>query len=319
MHHGLNTCYPAFCFFLQDNYSAIHADLIEYFGLPFLDRNDCNSRKNKQWKEFEKALADLDFEAVLDDNTDFLVDLSDPNFRDRDWHAFSIEMEKVVDNLTVNLFEAFKRFILNVMYPENLDHKKLKLEKNAFYLNFNYTDTLEKYYRIPRKNILYIHNKADFDSKVLILGHGIHPGKFEVGSFKMPQNTGDEISESWEDDDSIESDYSYKSAKDELLEYFTKSLKNTSRIIEENMSFFQSIKDVSDVIVLGHSLSEVDIPYLKEVAVSISKSALWSVTYYKDDEKKKFQRSLANIGIVENHINLIKMDDLQDDIQMPLW
>ena len=37
-------------------------------------------------------------------------------------------------------------------------------------LNFNYTDTLERAYKVPAENILYIHGKA-LSSKKLVVGH----------------------------------------------------------------------------------------------------------------------------------------------------
>jgi len=116
-------------------------------------------------------LALLDFDTVLEAHSDSLARLGSSDFRDRDWSTFAIDMELVVKDLTVNLFEEFKEFALKIEYPEPLD-------KDVLYLTFNYTDTLERYYGIPEKNILNIHGKAKFDETVLILGHGINPEKF---------------------------------------------------------------------------------------------------------------------------------------------
>jgi hypothetical protein len=57
-------------------------------------------------------------------------------------------MEGIVNNLTQNLYEAFRGFILDVEFPEPDPNLTLNLEPNGVYLTFNYTDTLERYYGI---------------------------------------------------------------------------------------------------------------------------------------------------------------------------
>lgn len=44
------------------------------------------------------------------------------------------------------------------------------INNNSLFLNFNYTDTLEKTYNICSENILYIHGKA-LNGDRLIIGH----------------------------------------------------------------------------------------------------------------------------------------------------
>ena len=64
----------------------------------------------------------------------------------------------------------FSEWILHIntsvhpILPSNI------LNKNCLFLNFNYTDTLEKVYNIPASNILYIHANA-LRGNNLILGH----------------------------------------------------------------------------------------------------------------------------------------------------
>lgn len=49
IHHGLNTSYQAFAFFLQDNYSKIHDYLVEDYGLPYLDRDNEQDKRDPLW------------------------------------------------------------------------------------------------------------------------------------------------------------------------------------------------------------------------------------------------------------------------------
>ncbi|MBK7632982.1 MAG: hypothetical protein IPJ13_00915 [Saprospiraceae bacterium] len=47
-----------------------------------------------------------------------------------------------------------------------LENPLVNLDINGLFLSFNYTDTLERYYKISRENIEYIHNKAG-EGKIL--------------------------------------------------------------------------------------------------------------------------------------------------------
>ncbi|MFY1611802.1 bacteriophage abortive infection AbiH family protein [Macellibacteroides fermentans] len=311
-YHGLDTSYQSFAFFLQDKHEQIHDYLINYYNLPYLDRDNILDDSYYQWSEFENKLASLEFQEILDDNTDYLANPESPDFRDRDWHAYQFQMEKIVDDLTENLFKAFKEFILKVEFPETIKDKKLYLNKSSIYLNFNYTNTLERYYDISTDNILYIHKKANNPNDTLILGHGINPDNFSIDSAipEPPEDLSDEEYDEWEQNISDNYDFSYETGKDELLTYFLKSFKKTEEIIQNNDSFFQSIQDINGVVVLGHSLSGIDKPYLTKVFKSIrNKKVKWTVSYFTENEKVTHKIKLIKLGLSENQIDLIKISN----------
>ena len=255
-------------------------------------------------------MALLDSDTVLEAHSDSLARPGSSGFRDRDWGTFAIDMELIVEDLTVNLFEAFKKFILNIEYPEPLINKKLPLDKDALYLTFNYTDTLERYYGIPEKNILYIHGKAKIDETVLILGHGVNPENFTLEKPKPPEGLDQEGYEQWVDYMSDNYDHSFELGKTELLNYFSATFKETKIIIDQNQSFFNDLKKIKNIVVLGHSLSEVDIPYFVKVFNSIQSHALWIATYYGSNEKNTHKKSLNNLGVAKKNIKLITIDEL---------
>ena len=282
-YHGLDTRYHSFAFYMKENYSELYDLLTQYYYLTDLDPDDPDSYKDPLWADFENKLAELDYETVLEDNKDYLANTSNPDFKDRDWHAYQIQMEGIVDNLTKDLCEAFKQFILAVDFPESVDNRILELERDSIFLNFNYTDTLEKYYSVRGQRILYIHGKARFPDDKIILGHGIDPEAFEEEEKAPPEGLNEEELEMWRDQMSNDYDYSYESGKSELMTYFKDSFKVTKEIIEKSKSFFDNLKDVKKIIVLGHSISVVDQPYFKTVIQSIDdKDIPWIVSYYSD-------------------------------------
>jgi hypothetical protein len=308
LHHGLDTSYLSFGIFLKNSYPLIYENMTQYHGI-----SDITNRRKSSggylWSELEFALADLDYETILEDYSDYLASPGSEDFRDRDWGAFQIEIEKVIDEITANLFNALHEFILSVKFPISVDCKLLGIDKDGVYLNFNYTDSLEKIYKIKRNNILYIHNQASVHDSV-ILGHGLNPKDLEPKKQEPPDDLSDEDYEKWAEMMSDSYDYSYELGKREVIKYFAKAHKNTSSIIKENEIFFLGLKDIKDVYVLGHSLSDIDVPYFGKIIDCVNDDANWIVTYFSEEEKLSHKETLAKCGVRNGMINLIKMNDL---------
>ncbi len=311
LHHNLDTSYRSFGLFLKSKYPVIYDRLIEYYGFSDLDGYTQKPTYDALWNEFEESLSLLDPETAFEAHSGSLANPSSSEFRDRDWGTFSIDMEMVVDSLTTNLFKAFREFVLAVEYlPLNSD-SKLYLDNSALYLSFNYTDTLEHYYGIPEENINYIHGKAQTGSGDLILGHGIEPDNFKNEDPSPPDDLTPEQMEMWIEQMSDSYDYSFELGKQELLDYFFRTFKQTKEVILLNSIFYNKIHNVDEVFVLGHSLSEIDMPYFEEITRVINGSPIFTVSYYSQKEHGSHKETLLNLGIKEKHINLIKMDELR--------
>ena len=316
IYHGLDTKYQSFGFYLKNKHSQIFDYLIDYYGLPYLEDIE---KKYYEWNYFESALADLDYENVLDDNSDYLPNIGSDDFSDGDWHALQQVMERVVDDLTINLCDTFKEFINEVVYPEIENNNLLKIDKDSCFINFNYTNTLESYYNIDPDSILYIHNKAQSDDR-LILGHATDLEKFETVEEEMPEDLTDEEKAEWIEWQSDNYDFAYESGKQEILNYFKNSYKNTESIIEENSNFFNSLKDIQEIYVLGHSISEVDQPYFNKIIESIpNKEVKWIVSYYSNPDS--IIEKLYEIGLKDEQFKLVTLDDfkIKNDSQLKLF
>jgi hypothetical protein len=76
--------------------------------------------------------------------------------------------------------------------------------------------------------------------------------------------------------------------------YFKDSFKPTQQIIADNASRFADLADVDDIRALGHSLADVDLPYLQQIAAHTQKGAAWRISYYGDPANAEAQ--FAKIG-----------------------
>ena len=97
---------------------------------------------------------------------------------------------------------------------------------------------------------------------------------------------------------------------DRVSKYCEITLKRTSRIIDENADFFESLSDIDEVIIIGHSLNTVDMPYFKKVFNSISKNAIWKAYYFEDTDEKPFEKVLIDLGIRKENRFVLKTQEL---------
>jgi len=308
VHHELDTKYTSFGLYLKNHYPDVYEVLLEHYGFGELEPKSPSSMSDPLWSEFETNLSNLDTESVLEAHIESMPCYADPNFRDRDRYIFRTDMEQILELLTNKLYKAFKEFILAVKFPPLNDKKLIRLDRNATFLTFNYTDTLAKYYGVHDQNVLFIHNKAKEESEKLVLGHGIDPTAFEDKPIKPPEGLNDEEHEEWIQFQSDKYDYSFEIGKDEINKYFRKTFKGTHEIIERNEKFFSSLGNIDEVYVIGHSLSNVDLPYFSKLINSVKTDAKWIVTFYSPEDKQRHFNTLNGLGI--SNISVVRIEEV---------
>jgi len=307
LYHKLDTWYSTFGLFLQKNYHETYNLFIEYYGLPELDDDDEESLKDPLWADFENSLAILDAKTLLDNHLEYGPNYASDDFREGDRYNIQIYIQQIVEKITDGLRDAFTKFIENVSYPVISESSLAKINNEAIFLSFNYTNTLERYYNVDRSNILYIHNKAG-EQDVLILGHGIDPKEFEEKEETAPTDL--EEYEMWRDHKADMYDYSIELGKDEIRQYFLKSFKPTNLILERHYSFFKKLDNIKKIFVLGHSLSEVDMPYFCEIMKNIDEDVKWIISYYREEERESKRMRIIDLGVECDKIIMIKIENL---------
>ena len=303
LHHYLKTSYYDFANYLREKYNDIYTTLESYVSYPTSDKD--------LWSRFEENLANLDAEQILSEHSDTLPNYASDDFRDRDRYVFPDIMEEHFQKLTGGLFSAFEKFIQQVEFPNNSSERKVEIDKEATFLTFNYTNTLERIYSIDKSKIIYIHNSAFHGSEEIVLGHGIDPETFEEKSLEPPDDLEPEEIEEWyNQNDNYES--SYDEGKQNLMRYFKATYKPTREIINRNSYFFENLKKVKEIFIFGHSMSTVDLPYFEEIIKNLSEGVKWIVSFYNSEECKRHLTTLSILGVPKDSIQLIQLEDLQE-------
>lgn len=295
--HGLDTSYWNFRTFLSENHPEFLFAFERMYNILPLDntepwyteeaQNKWNKSVNKNlWKYFEEKMGNPDIDAMLDMSESVVGDLcladgavDIRNTMDEYWcreYDFVNELSKYIEE-----------------WVEQIDISKITVQKKILknnnsdlFITFNYTGTLEEIYHVDPDHILHIHGSIEpYCDIAPIIGHG---NIMDVKKYKKKSIDADE--KFWEETASI-----YNA----ISEYLNTLLKDTEQIICRNASFFRKISCIDNIVILGLSFGDVDIPYLKIIKKSVSDQIKWNVYYYDDVAKKDLEKvfNVTNINI----------------------
>ncbi|GAO72883.1 bacteriophage abortive infection AbiH family protein [Comamonas sp. E6] len=272
LHHGIRSSYYAFGAYLKAVDGATYDELERYFSVD-----------EQFWGEFEAQLANLDTDSLLDDASTFLAGYGDEDWSDSGHHDYEFELTRVVKAISSTLRQRFAEWVRQIAIPTPTEvaTKLLPIRKDARYLTFNYTDTLQRVYGIAESNVFHIHGAAGRINDRLVLGHGWKRGLVDSLNFGA-------------DPESM--DTRVMNGNEIVDNYFTETFKPTASVIEENQPFFQSLQGLKKIYIMGHSLSNVDLPYLEELCRHIdAKDVQWQVSFHENSSDA--EASMHSIGV----------------------
>jgi hypothetical protein len=200
------------------------------------------------------------------------------------------EAERIEDEIRKSFFD----WLIEIDIYNIDEHKRIDLNLNSKYLSFNYTSVLESFYNIPAKNVLHIHGSIYNNAEDIIIGHQSY------------LDTTPELDENGDSNRTIFTDSEHLA---KLI--FNNFFKPVEDIIEIEKQYFEELKDIDEITVLGHSLNDIDILYFKEITKHTKPYTKWLVSYYRDEELSAYKDKIIKIGVQENQISMIKISDLQ--------
>lgn len=170
------------------------------------------------------------------------------------------------------------------------------VDEDSMCINFNYTHTLEDMLKLEQKQILYIHNRLpdkreisfaelDFERDIL------EPSKkqFQFGSVNNNYSEWKKLIDSIKlksNQQLMKIDDLKKSLK-EIYLAFSKETAGNYPILENFLKC--KVGEISEVIVLGHSILGVDEPYYRDVIIPLMKNKKWVIYWHNNDsEATKF-------------------------------
>lgn len=225
------------------------------------------------WGDIERALGEYDEEDIVDwCSPDEGIDYDHPT---RSVAAIEDGPDWLFKPILDEFLETFNQWVESI--DVNEAKAKFDLPAESRYLTFNYTETLEKVYNIPQKNILHIHgSRLKHDN--YIIGHN------------QPRDPND----AYED----ETELVFKQDTwSKVIAWKNELVKDTDGIIKDNQAFFNSLGDITKVVVIGHSFCPVDYPYMIEVVQQTGTNVPWTISYHTKNDEKRITDFIAHTGL----------------------
>ncbi|MBO4800334.1 MAG: bacteriophage abortive infection AbiH family protein [Bacteroidaceae bacterium] len=261
-YHGLSTTYTDFHDWLvRRGKDEFIHNMEEIF-----DYKDSSGRFSL-WHDFETALGKYDLNHLYT-----LRHTPNPD-------AIGPEVEQEAEDTMQPTIGAIKPLMTEWIRTVDLSdiQQKLPLPNNALYLTFNYTMTLEKVYGIPNNQILHIHQSV-YDQEVIV-------------GCNRTENRWDLEKEHYSDDEEH-----YKKG---LVDVMNQLYKNGR--LDSDKEFYEGLKKVEHIFVVGHSLSIIDLRYFGEISLN-APSAHWYISIYSKSDKMRFEEFKNRMAAVpEDH------------------
>lgn len=248
--HGIKSSYWNFREWLGNNRS----NLIGMMDIFFSNQRDV-------WSNIEQALGEYNEESILD------YCRPDEEF-DYD-HSLS-SSARVEDSPMTIFYPVLEEF--RDAYRDWVDSieirgikKFYRLNPSSRYLSFNYTDTLETEYGITTNQVTHIHGSRLNDEEYII-GHN---------NYRNPSSI-------WDDDGLTFEQQAYEN----IIVWMNEFTKQYNRNIANHSSFFDSLHDIIQINVMGHSMSKVDWPYFREIIKNIGRDIPWTVYCHSVEDRE---------------------------------
>ena len=222
------------------------------------------------WSELESALGNIDYKSirhaiddVVDSDGDF--DMGKTGFvledGSQEWPSAAYKFNSIFRNW-INTVEIEKSKRKESFYNYLKEHR-------GYFLNFNYTETLQKLYCIQDRDVLHIHGFRGDGENSIIVGHNSGEIKYESSMLGY--------------DDNIRS----------LHATLKKNLQ-----LDSLKKFLNTCEDITNIICIGFSFGDSDDEYIRALINHPKTSrAAWLLHEYNKAEVAKHSRKLQGFGI----------------------
>lgn len=250
------------------------------------------------WADFERALGKQDLDLM---GSRYVIDmwLDDLGFFEEDAGAaeYYMAVESAANpiiKIVSKLQNSFRRWVSQLEVGTDDRPLEQLICPNAKVLNFNYTEFVETLYNVD--DVCYIHGCRKNKKQRLILGHkpGAE-GKLNEKSRK-PHSYRQAVINAAQDD-----------VLDLIGKYDEKLTKDCQAIINDNRSFFEGLNMIDQVVVIGHSVSDVDWDYFFEVNKSVH-NAHWYFGVYGLNDLNNIEQMTGKMCL--KNYNFFRTDDI---------
>lgn len=270
LHHEIESRYSDFQRYLYNNGKSFLANNIEMFYPNVIGKgNHC------KWGDLEMALGEVDVKTTYNECNEDIE--KDDEHIERTFAIWEEKPQLILERLLSELQKYFELWVNDIdirnIKPDNSIYQFSTLGK---FLSFNYTETLETVYGVPREAITYIHGRRRCRDN-LILGHNT---KIDYHKYLT------------ESEELFYKENAYKG----IVQIANTKRKNVKDIIASKREFWNSIKAIKKLLLMGiHSLKLISRILNKYGNLFLLKqNGIWDITV---PNMKRGLKSWLKIGV----------------------
>ncbi len=97
-----------------------------------------------------------------------------------------------------------------------------------------------------------------------------------------------------------------------LSNYYESTFKDVTLNLSLHSNYFEKLRSVDRVFVVGHSFGDVDLPYFKKDMDSIQENVIWNIYYYNDAKASVFKDKILSIGVRNEQVQMLQSKEFFD-------
>lgn len=291
--HNLPTKYWDFRTYLKNQYPGFLEAFEQHYQISPNDSDEY--KKDLLWNEFETNLANIDEDVIIENAVGIEMGLESGDIGIEDTLRYYFRSEYNYVNMLATYLKQWVQTI-NISNTPPITSKIGNFSSNDFFINFNYTSVLENVYQVNPSNILHIHGSLRKFDDDPILGHG---NTSRIEDIKSRRNHAQ-----------ICRDEKLVSICTVIEEYYSTTLKNVRNYMYKLNSLYKFTPE--EIIVIGHSISGIDLPYFKLIDELTRKTSFWKIYYFEEIKKANMRKALETQGISWKRIQMEKCAKFYD-------
>lgn len=311
--HKLPTKYEDFYTWLNGtNYQASNTRDYSMFS-SLMDEIFAHANDGKRiewWSDFENALGHLQIDKYIESVSEEyeIKDPEDEHYKDPSAmaehvlaHVEYFTKPEALDEIQQKFAEWVQKGIpfYDDIEPCFTDED---IDLDGLYLTFNYTDTLEKVYRVNPNNVLHIHGQASNPDSKIVVGHRT---QYDQGDY-------------------VETEEKLFGVDADIFPLVVTAMNGLRKPIEEivanNHDWFESLveQNITEIHLYGLSFGEIDDEYFKEIH-KLLPDANWIFAIHANGERtqkrsvRRINEFIKRIGIDKTKCSAFDQDSIYND------
>lgn len=280
LHHGLKTSYAHYKQYLEKNAPNLVSwfeQITEWSEVP----DEC------RWTQIEAAL-NVDFRELFDNEFQYYCD---------DVEGLTERISTIsgeAQDFTVTQFVNW--LVHNGRDASCAPESNLNLNRNDYYISFNYTNTLQRVYSVPNEHVFHVHGSLDEYLECANQGFVKPETIHNIIQFGTSRSSSEylyrELINTVGDIDSMEGAPISDFCGD--VNFCTKNVEANIRKLDDFLKFSEEIEEV---VVMGHSLGVDDLPYFERSLFPNFLNRRWKCYWHDVRDEEHFVCLFKRFGV----------------------